>query len=113
MDTLRSEGVFLYEKALAPTLMKMHPLLLKVGAKFLMAVVLKIAPKSCRVHLDCITQAENRLKPLIRLDILLRQTIKPADNRLVLLYQPRLTNVAGAEGLEPSTRGFGDRCSTN
>ena len=32
-----------------------------------------------------------------------------------LRYTPKeLTiNLAGAEGLEPSTRGFGDRCSTN
>jgi hypothetical protein len=25
----------------------------------------------------------------------------------------RLINMAGAEGFEPSARGFGDRCSTN
>ena len=31
------------------------------------------------------------------------------------LFKPflRLLDVAGAEGLEPSARGFGDRCSTN
>lgn len=29
-----------------------------------------------------------------------------------LRYTPVL-NLAGAEGLEPSTRGFGDHCSTN
>ena len=25
----------------------------------------------------------------------------------------RISGMAGAEGLEPSARGFGDRCSTN
>jgi len=50
MDTLRSEGVFLLQKTVAPTLDKMHPLLLKEGARFLTEVGLKIVPKSRRVH---------------------------------------------------------------
>ncbi len=35
------------------------------------------------------------------------------DKQAVYLLYSLLHNLAGAEGLEPSARGFGDRCSTN
>ena len=31
----------------------------------------------------------------------------------IMIAQKTFKNMAGAEGLEPSTRGFGDHCSTN
>ena len=36
---------------------------------------------------------------------------KPVNRCVIRVYG--LINLAGAEGLEPSARGFGDRCSTN
>ena len=51
---------------------------------------------------------EKRLK-LVRKTVLKKQ--KSLKTRLV--KRNFKTYLAGAEGLEPSARGFGDRCSTN
>ena len=41
------------------------------------------------------------------------ETKKPPRKAVLVSVSLGYLNMAGAEGLEPSARGFGDRCSTN
>jgi hypothetical protein len=59
-----------------------------------------------RCEIDARFERQNAVKQTVR------RTKKIQEKRLKPAWLSRFS-LAGAEGLEPSARGFGDRCSTN